>query len=197
MVVKFFSIMTFLWICILLNTLALVSKENIQNRKEANPIILDYNNLRINLSNIILIKEMRIEKIMIKNIIPMLLRYLSFISPIAAVIAILLKFKRNLQISYFQFSLFLIVYSCLINIAREKTISKNSYLYLSYLVCIIYALFIIILWTLQRNGEIQWIKVVLKDETILEIYVSKEKTILNTNQYINDRKIANEIGQIL
>jgi len=88
---------------------------------------------------------MRIEKIMRKNIIPILLRYLSFISLIAAVIAILLKFEINLQISYFQFSLFLIVYSCLINIAREKTISKNSYLYLSYLVCIIYAIFIIIL----------------------------------------------------
>ena len=140
---------------------------------------------------------MRIEKIMKKNIIPILLRYLSFVSLIAAGIAILLKFERNLQISYFQFSLFLIDYSCLINIAREKTISKNSYLYLSYLVCIIYAIFIIILWTLQRNGEIQWIKVVLKDETILEIYVSKEKTKLSTDQYINDRKIADEIRQIV
>lgn len=156
--VNIFSIMVCLCLGILLVTPASASEENIQNRKESNPIILDYNNLWINLSNIILIKEMRIEKIMRKNIIPILLRYLSFISLIAAVIAILLKFEINLQISYFQFSLFLIVYSCLINIAREKTISKNSYLYLSYLVCIIYALFIIILWTLQRNGEIQWIK---------------------------------------
>ena len=40
------------------------------------------------------------------------------------------------------------------------------------------------------------IKVVLKDETILGIYVSKEKTMLNTDQYLHDRKIANEIGQI-
>ncbi|GJM59319.1 hypothetical protein [uncultured Dubosiella sp.] len=40
------------------------------------------------------------------------------------------------------------------------------------------------------------IKVVLKDETILGIYVSKEKTMLNTDQYIHDRKIANEISQV-
>lgn len=85
---------------------------------------------------------MRIEKIMRKNIIPILLRYLSFISLIAAVIAILLKFEINLQISYFQFSLFLIVYSCLINIAREKNNFKKqlfiSFLSSLYYICHIY-----------------------------------------------------------
>ena len=40
------------------------------------------------------------------------------------------------------------------------------------------------------------IKVVLKEETILGIYVSKQKTMLNTDQYVRDRKIANEIEQV-
>ena len=40
------------------------------------------------------------------------------------------------------------------------------------------------------------IKVVLKDNTILGIYVSKEKTMLNTDQYVQDRRIAVQIGQI-
>lgn len=40
------------------------------------------------------------------------------------------------------------------------------------------------------------LKVVLKDNTILGIYVSKEKTMLNTDQYVEDRRIAARIGQI-
>lgn len=40
------------------------------------------------------------------------------------------------------------------------------------------------------------VKVVLKEETILGIYVSKQKKMLNTDQYVRDRKIANEIEQV-
>ena len=62
---------------------------------------------------------------------------------IVAIIAILLKFDINLQINYFQFCLFLIVFSNLINIAREKSIIKHPLLYLAYFTCIIYAILII------------------------------------------------------
>lgn len=41
------------------------------------------------------------------------------------------------------------------------------------------------------------VKVVLKDGTILAIYVSKEKTMVNTNQYIQDRKVAEKIKEVM
>ena len=41
------------------------------------------------------------------------------------------------------------------------------------------------------------VKVVLKDGTILAIYVSKEKTMVNTNQYIHDRKVAEKIKEVM
>ena len=41
------------------------------------------------------------------------------------------------------------------------------------------------------------VKVVLKDETILAIYVSKEKTMVNTDQYIKDRKVAEKIKEVI
>lgn len=77
-----------------------------------------------------------------KNLFSAILRYSSFASLIVAIIAILLKFNINLQINYFQFCLFLIVFSNLINIAREKSIIKHPLLYLAYFTCIIYAILI-------------------------------------------------------
>lgn len=41
------------------------------------------------------------------------------------------------------------------------------------------------------------VKVVLKDETILALYVSKEKTMVNTNQYIKDRMDAEKIKEVI
>lgn len=41
------------------------------------------------------------------------------------------------------------------------------------------------------------VKIVLKDETVLAIYVSKEKTMVNTDQYIQDRKIAKKIEGVI
>ncbi len=41
------------------------------------------------------------------------------------------------------------------------------------------------------------VKIVLKNETVLAIYVSKEKTMVNTNQYIQDRKIAKKIEEMI
>ena len=41
------------------------------------------------------------------------------------------------------------------------------------------------------------VKIVLKDETVLAIYVSKEKTMVNTDQYIQDRKIAKKIEEVI
>ena len=41
------------------------------------------------------------------------------------------------------------------------------------------------------------VKIVLKDGTILAIYVSKEKTMVNTNQYIQDRKVAEKIKEVM
>lgn len=41
------------------------------------------------------------------------------------------------------------------------------------------------------------VKIVLKDETVLAIYVSKEKTMVNTDQYIQDRKIAKKIEEMI
>ena len=41
------------------------------------------------------------------------------------------------------------------------------------------------------------VKVVLKDETILAIYDSKEKTMVNTDQYIKDRKVAEKIKEVM
>lgn len=38
---------------------------------------------------------------------------------------------------------------------------------------------------------------VIKDETVLAIYVSKEKTMVNTDQYIQDRKIAKKIEEMI
>ena len=75
-----------------------------------------------------------------KNLFSAILRYSSFAS---LIVAILLKFDINLQINYFQFCLFLIVFSNLINIAREKSIIKHPLLYLAYFTCIIYAILII------------------------------------------------------
>ena len=41
------------------------------------------------------------------------------------------------------------------------------------------------------------VKIVLKDETVLAIYVSKEKTMVNTDQYIQDRKVAKKIEGVI
>lgn len=41
------------------------------------------------------------------------------------------------------------------------------------------------------------VKIILKDGTILAIYVSKEKTMVNTNQYIKDRKVAEKIKEVM
>lgn len=41
------------------------------------------------------------------------------------------------------------------------------------------------------------VKVVLKDGTILAIYTSKEKIMVNTNQYIHDRKVAEKIKEVM
>ena len=41
------------------------------------------------------------------------------------------------------------------------------------------------------------VKVVLKDGTVLAIYISKEKTMVNTDQYIQDRKVAEKIKEII
>ncbi|RGS29438.1 hypothetical protein DWY01_09425 [Eubacterium sp. AF22-8LB] len=41
------------------------------------------------------------------------------------------------------------------------------------------------------------VKVVLKDETVLAIYISKEKTMVNTDQYIQDRKVAEKIKEVM
>lgn len=40
------------------------------------------------------------------------------------------------------------------------------------------------------------VKVVLKDGTVLAIYISKEKTMVNTDQYIQDRKVAEKIKEM-
>lgn len=42
-----------------------------------------------------------------------------------------------------------------------------------------------------------WSKGCIKDETILAIYVSKEKTMVNTNQYIKDRKVTEKIKEVM
>lgn len=41
------------------------------------------------------------------------------------------------------------------------------------------------------------VKIVLKNETVLAIYVSKEKTMVNTDQYIQDRKFAKKIEGVI
>lgn len=41
------------------------------------------------------------------------------------------------------------------------------------------------------------VKVVLKDGTVLAIYISKEKTMVNTDQYIQDRKVAEKIKEVM
>ena len=41
------------------------------------------------------------------------------------------------------------------------------------------------------------VRIVLKNETVLAIYVSKEKTMVNTDQYIQDRKIAKKIEGVI
>lgn len=40
------------------------------------------------------------------------------------------------------------------------------------------------------------VKVVLKDGTVLAIYISKEKTMVNTDQYIQDRKVTEKIKEM-
>ena len=50
---------------------------------------------------------------------------------------------------------------------------------------------------LQDSYLFVGVKVVLKDETILAIYVSKEKTMVNTDQYIKDRKVAEKIKEVM
>lgn len=41
------------------------------------------------------------------------------------------------------------------------------------------------------------VKVVLNDGTVLAIYISKEKTMVNTDQYIQDRKVAEKIKEVM
>lgn len=41
------------------------------------------------------------------------------------------------------------------------------------------------------------VKVVLKDETFLAIYVSKEKMMVDTNQYIKNRMDAEKIKEVI
>ena len=41
------------------------------------------------------------------------------------------------------------------------------------------------------------VKVVLKDGTVLAIDISKEKTMVNTDQYIQDRKVAEKIKEVM
>lgn len=41
------------------------------------------------------------------------------------------------------------------------------------------------------------IKIVLKNDRILGLYISKRKTMLNTNQYIADKNIAKKIKTII
>ena len=48
-----------------------------------------------------------------------------------------------------------------------------------------------------RSISICWSKGCIKDETILAIYVSKEKTMVNTNQYIKDRKVTEKIKEVM
>lgn len=40
------------------------------------------------------------------------------------------------------------------------------------------------------------VKIVLKNDTVVAVYVSKEKTMVNTDQYIQDRKIAKKIEEV-
>ena len=55
----------------------------------------------------------------------------------------------------------------------------------------------ITIWDSTRSISICWSKGCIKDETILAIYVSKEKTMFNTNQYIKDRKVAEKIKEVM
>ena len=41
------------------------------------------------------------------------------------------------------------------------------------------------------------VKIVLKDETVLAIYISKEKTMVNTDRYIQDRKVAKRTKEVM
>ena len=41
------------------------------------------------------------------------------------------------------------------------------------------------------------VKIVLKNDTVLAIYVSKKRTMVNTDQYIQDRKIAKKIEGVI
>lgn len=50
---------------------------------------------------------------------------------------------------------------------------------------------------LQDPYLIVRVKVVLEDETVLAIYISKEKTMVNTDQYIQDRKVAEKIKEVM
>ena len=47
--------------------------------------------------------------------------------------------------------------------------------------------------TLQNPYLFVGVKVVLKDETVLAIYVSKEKALLNSDMYLSDLKEAKSI----
>ena len=52
-------------------------------------------------------------------------------------------------------------------------------------------------WIQQNPYLFIGVKVVLKDETFLALYVSKEKTMVNTNQYIKDRMDAEKIKEVI
>lgn len=55
----------------------------------------------------------------------------------------------------------------------------------------------ITIWDSTRSISICWSKGCIKDETVLSIYVSKEKTMVNMNQYIKDRKVAEKIKEVM
>lgn len=51
-------------------------------------------------------------------------------------------------------------------------------------------------WIQQNPYLFIGVKVVLKDETFLALYVSKEKMMVNMNQYIKDRMDAEKIKDV-
>lgn len=48
-------------------------------------------------------------------------------------------------------------------------------------------------WIQQNSYLFIGVKIVLKDETVLAIYVSKEKVLLNSDMYLSDLKEAKSI----
>lgn len=82
---------------------------------------------------------------MTKRSFSLILRYASFLSVAIASIMMLVRYRVVHQIYGVQYIFFLLLFSCMIQLARKSSIATDLLLIFAYVLCIIYSVFIFFL----------------------------------------------------